>query len=188
MREISISWDPDPIGTIYIQTELEQWRLDCAGGLFVVPGHIRGIGSMLSGPQTSSPFLEVSAVKISITSSLSFYNLASFPASLSLLIVLSSTRSQTQTNLHYPLSPPFFHRPPSSNETFSWTMIDLFYCPGPSFNRRSSPCSVPKACARDKSDPATDSKRSGETVHLHPSPPCPIFLYSQYTHKTLCKS
>lgn len=73
-----------------------------------------------------SPFLVVSPVKISITSSLSLYNLASFPASLSLLIMLGSTRSQTQTNLHYPRSPLFFHRPSSSNETFSWTMIDLY--------------------------------------------------------------
>lgn len=56
MREISISWDPDPIGTIYIQMELKQWRLDCAGGLFVVPGHIRGIGSSLSGLRPQSIF------------------------------------------------------------------------------------------------------------------------------------
>lgn len=73
-----------------------------------------------------SPFIVVSAVKISITSSLSFYSLASFPASPSLLIILGSTHSHTQTNLHHPPTPRSFLCPSSSNETFSWAMIDLY--------------------------------------------------------------
>lgn len=72
-----------------------------------------------------SPFLVMSAVKISITSSLSFYSLASFPASPSLLIILLE-HTHPQTNLHHPLTPPSFLCPSSSNESFSWMMIDLY--------------------------------------------------------------
>lgn len=116
-----------------------------------------------------SPFIVVSAVKISITSSLSFYSLASFPASPSLLIILGSTHSHTQTNLHHPPTLRSFLCPSSSNETFSWAMIDLYLL--------SRPIILGEGIS-------TRSERNGETVFRHPPPPCPIFLYSEYTHYT----
>lgn len=134
-----------------------------------------------------SPFLVVSAVKISITSSLSFYCLASFPASPSLLIILSHsarTHTHTQTNLHHPPTPPSFLCPSGPNESFSWGMIDLYLFSRLIILGSVSPLSVPGAHARDRSAPAPGSERDGEIVFRYPPPPCTIFLYSKYTHYT----
>lgn len=174
MREISISWDPDPIGTIHIPDGTltmmlgQDWDAICRDGSF--PRH---------QPQPFrasdlSPFLVVSAVKISITSSLSLYRLASFPASPFNFDHAPPfcTNAQSYTNLHHPLPPPSFPCLTSTNESFSWTMTDLYLFSRLKMQGSVSVLSVPGAHARDRSAPAPGSKRNGNgffSIHLHPA-------------------
>lgn len=79
MREIYFSWDPDPKGTIYISGGTQTMTFGQGRrSIFSVrplpkhqPQPFRATGL--------SPFIVVKAVKISITDSLSFYSLTSFP-------------------------------------------------------------------------------------------------------------
>lgn len=132
-----------------------------------------------------SPFIVVSAVKISITSSLSFYSLASFPASPSLLIILGSTHSHTQTNLHHPPTPRSFLCPSSSNETFSWAMIDLYLLSRPIIlGEGISTLSAWSPCQGQIRPGPRQWEEWEKSVFRHPPPPCPIFslqwIYTLY--------
>lgn len=74
MREISISWDPDPRGTICTPdgTQTMTFGQDRGGGYLYSRGTSEASVPNLFGASDLSPFLVMSAVKISITSSLSF--------------------------------------------------------------------------------------------------------------------
>ena len=89
MGEISISRDPDPIGTIYIPDGTQTMTFGLSRGAICSAGSLPRHQPQPLRASDLGPFLAVSAVKISTTSSLSFYSLASFPASPSLLIILS---------------------------------------------------------------------------------------------------
>lgn len=46
-KEISISWDPDPVGLSIFRRNSNNKVWTEPGGLFGVPGHVRGISSKL---------------------------------------------------------------------------------------------------------------------------------------------
>lgn len=107
MGEISISWDPDPIGTIYIPDGTQTMTFGLGRGAICSTVSLLRHQPQPFRASDLSPFLVVSAVKISITSSLSFYSLASFPASPSLLIILSlrfSSKTHSYANKLAPSS------------------------------------------------------------------------------------
>lgn len=60
-----------------------------SGGLFVVPGHFQGISSNLSGPLRLKSIFSGESSENKHQQQFVFYSLASFPASPSLLIILS---------------------------------------------------------------------------------------------------
>lgn len=128
-------------------------------------------------------------MKISISSSLSFYSLASFPASPSLLIILSPTLPEThthrQTNLHHPPTPPSFLCPSGANESFGWAMIDLYLFSRPIIFRECiSALSAWGPCQGQISPSPRGWEEWGKNIR-HPPPPLPDFsLYSKYTHYT----
>lgn len=121
-KERSISWDPDPAGlSIFRGNSNNKVWIEPGGGYLECQ-----VISEASAPSSDlSPFLVMSAEKISITSSLSFYSLASFPASPSLLIVPGSNTHTLTENLRHPPTPPSFLHQPSSNETFIFQSIIL---------------------------------------------------------------
>lgn len=117
--------------------------------------------------QTPSPFLVISAVKISTNSSSFFRTLHHFLPPCLLLIINSCpawTQIHPQANLRHHPTPPSFLRPSSTNESFSWAGINLYL-----FSRLKMLGSgylpvllVPGAYASDRSAPAPGSKRNGK--------------------------